>query len=232
MNYDFWKKAGVATGAIGTIAIAGAVLASDATPKLDTNNQFGAKRGMMQKMHKGQNFMGNEAVQNAIETGDYNAFVAAITNEDGNAPKILETVTADNFARFVDMHNAMQSKDFETAKTIADELGLKQPGMRGPGNGQPMHTPEEREAIRAAALAGDYTTWFNLVAVDGELPEHFKTINADNFARFSEMHQLMDDAKSIREELGLEVGGNGGPGLGMHKGNGNGRGMGMGLGNR
>ncbi|MDF1496472.1 MAG: hypothetical protein P1P90_00240 [Patescibacteria group bacterium] len=231
MNYDFWKKAGIATGALGTIAIAGSVLASDAMPTATTNNQYGSARGVMQRMHNAKGFMNNEEMQKALENRDYNAFLASITKESGTVPKQFEAITADNFNRFVDMHDAMQNKDFETAKAIADELGLKQPGMRGEGRGQGMqiHTLEEREAIRTAAIAGDYQTWFNLVAVDGELPEHLQVINADNFARFSQMHQLMDGAKGIREELGLEVGHNGGQGKGMGGGRGMHRGTGMGF---
>lgn len=230
MNYNFWKKAGIATGALGTIAIGGAVLASDAAPTIDTTNQAANRRGVMQQMHKAGQFIHNEDVQNAIESRDYNAFVEALTNEGGNKPKILETITADNFARFCDMHDAMQSEDFESAKAIAEELGLPTPGQRGEKNGQPFHSQEEREAIRDAALNGDYETWFNLVAVDGELPEFLQVINADNFARYQEMHQLMDGAKSIREELGLERPNQGKPGMGLGRGNGMGRGMGAGLG--
>ncbi|MBD3281397.1 hypothetical protein GF391_01495 [Candidatus Uhrbacteria bacterium] len=235
MNYNFWKKAGIATGALGTIAIGGAVLASDAAPTMEAQEQFINKRGMMQKMHvknklhKAHGFMQNEDVQNAIASRDYNAFAEALTKEDGTMPKILETITADNFDRFADMHEAVMNKDFETAKAIAQELGLPE---KFKANHPHFHTPQEREAIREAALNGDYETWFNLVAVEGELPEFLQVINADNFARYQEMHQLMDDAKNIREELGLEVGGPGKGIRGMHKGNGNGRGMGMGLGNR
>ena len=39
-----------------------------------------------------------------------------------------------NFDRFVEMHNARTSGDHETAKAIADELGLKKP-MFGKGHG-------------------------------------------------------------------------------------------------
>ncbi len=225
MNYDFWKKAGVATGALGTIAIAGSVLASDARPEVNTNSQFGAQRAMMQKMHKAKGYMQNEDVQSAFANRDYAAFVAAVTSEDGALPKHFEGITADNFDRYADMHEAMQSKDFETAKAIAEELGLPE---RGKDNGQPHHTSEEREAIREAATNGDYETWYNLVAVDGELPEFLQVITADNFARYSEMHQLMDGAKGIREELGLEKPNMGKPGKGLGRGNS----MGRGLGNR
>ncbi len=151
MTYDFWKKAGVVTGVIGTLAIAGSVLAGDTNVNTlnDQQNQNGANRGMMQR-------------------GAYQA-----SNE---------------------------ARPF-------------------------MHTEEEREAIHAAASAGDYQAWFNLVSQDGELPEHLKSITADNFARFAEMHQHMESARAIGEELGLEH-----PGRGKGKGMGKGMGMGRGAG--
>lgn len=151
MTYDFWKKAGVVTGVIGTLAIAGSVLASDANVNFsaDQQNQNGAKRGMMQR----------------------GAFQAS-----------------------------EQARPF-------------------------MHTEEEREAIHAAILAGDYQAWFNLVSQDGELPEHLKSITADNFAKFAEMHQHMESARAIGEELGLQH-----PGRGKGKGMGQGMGMGRGAG--
>jgi hypothetical protein len=145
MTYDFWKKAGVVTGVIGTLVIAGSVLANDGNVNVsnDAQNQNGAKRGMMQK----------------------GAFKAS-----------------------------------DAARPF-------------------MHTQEQREAIHAAALAGDYQAWLNLVSQDGELPEHMKNITADNFARFSEMHQNMQKAHEIREELGLKQFGKGrGKGMGVGRG--------------
>ncbi len=151
MTYDFWKKAGVVTGVIGTLAIAGSVLANDTNVNIpnEAQNQNGAKRGMMQR----------------------GAFQAS-----------------------------EQARPF-------------------------MHTEEEREAIHTAISAGDYQAWFNLVSQDEELPEHLKSITADNFAKFAEMHQHMESARTIGEELGLEH-----PGRGKGKGMGKGMGMGRGAG--
>ena len=204
MNYNFWKKAGIATGALGTIAIGGAVLANDVAPTVEVEEQFNNKRGVMQKLHKAHKFMNNEEVNAAIKNRDYDAFVQAITKENGNPPRILDTIVEENFSKFAEMHEAIQGQNFEKVQEIAHELGLPQIGQRGVRNGQPFHTSEEREAIRDAALNGDYETWYDLVAVDGELPEFLQVINAGNFDRYSEMHQLMGDAKQIREELGLE----------------------------
>ncbi|MBU2567006.1 hypothetical protein KKG46_05635 [Patescibacteria group bacterium] len=230
MTYDFWKKAGIATAVIGALSIAGATFAQTNTAQNVANNltQRPFVQGMMGQRH-GMGGFNDEAVKKAIDNRDYNAFVTAVTPENGNIPKILETITADNFDRFVDMHEALKNQDFETAKSIAKELGLSEMDGRGMGQGQPMHTEENQLAIREAAINGDYQTWFDLVAVDGQLPEHLQVINADNFSRFSEMHQLMDDAKTIREELGLEGPQKGFPAKGIGRGMHGQMGQGMGL---
>lgn len=63
-----------------------------------------------------------EAIKQAIEEKDYDAFVAA---QEGNE-HILSIVTEDNFDKFIDMHELRQSGDREGARAIAEELGLFQ----------------------------------------------------------------------------------------------------------
>ena len=233
MSYDFWKKAGIATAVIGAIGVAGAAFAQTNTAETvkDSLSQRPFVQRMMGQRHGEFGIGNNEAVQSAIENRDYNAFVAAVTPENGSIPKILEKITADNFDSFVDMHEALKNRDFETAKSIAQELGLPEMGFQGMGQGQPRLTEEQREAVHQAEINGDYQTWFDLMANEsGQLPEHLQVINADNFSRFSEMHQLMDDANGIREELGLKRPHNIFPGQGMGRGM-HGQ-MGMNSGNR
>jgi len=68
-----------------------------------------------------------EEIQTAIENQDYTAWKALM--EENNNPRntmMLSVITEDNFSLFSEMHNAMQSGDIETAKTISEELGLEQ----------------------------------------------------------------------------------------------------------
>lgn len=87
-----------------------------------------------------------EAVIAAIEAGSYSDWVEAMPE---NSP-ILEKITADNFARFVEMHNLRQE-----ANAIALELGIDRggmgfgqgrggfdKGMRKGGKGCPFHAEE------------------------------------------------------------------------------------------
>ena len=114
---------------------------------------------------------GNEDVQAALESGDYDAWkeamAAGLTEERFNksleryekrseikaameegydawaevisghprGDKLLEVINEENFDRFVEMHDAIEAGDHETAKEIAKELGLK--GFRkGIGRGK------------------------------------------------------------------------------------------------
>lgn len=82
----------------------------------------------------------------------------------------------------------------------------------------------KRTAARAAVASGDYEAW--KIAV-GEDHPFVSKITAENFARFVEAHQNIEEAEAIFAELGLE----GAPGMGgMGKGQGRGHGMGLGMG--
>lgn len=56
------------------------------------------------------------------------------------------------------------------------------------------------EQMQAAMDAGDYDAWRALVPENSPLGD---VITAENFDRFIEMHQLMNEAHDIAEELGL-----------------------------
>lgn len=78
--------------------------------------EFEATREEMENRH--------EQMETAIEAGDYEAWKAL---QPENSP-MLETITAENFARFAEMHRLL-----EEAGAIAEELGL--PGHHGFGMG-------------------------------------------------------------------------------------------------
>ena len=61
-----------------------------------------------------------EAMENALESGDYNTWVAAVKENVGEDAPILEKITADNFAEFVEAGGYMQR-----GREMMDELGVK-----------------------------------------------------------------------------------------------------------
>jgi hypothetical protein len=82
----------------------------------------------------------------------------------------------------------------------------------------PNYSVERHESMEKAFENKDYNAWKNLMQGKGRVTQ---VVNEQNFAKFAEAHELMEqgktvEAQKIRQELGL----------GQH--NGTGRGMGMG----
>jgi len=83
----------------------------------------------------------------------------------------------------------------------------------------PNCTEERHQEMEQAFENNDYQAWKNLMQGKGRV---MQVINEGNFAKFAQAHELaeqgkMDEAKQIREELGLGLkngsGKNGGQGL-------------------
>lgn len=69
------------------------------------------------------------------------------------------------------------------------------------------YTPKRHEQMTAAFANNDYAAWKKLMAGKGAT----RVVTQENFARFTEMHNLMlagktDEANAIRQELGLGTG--------------------------
>jgi len=91
------------------------------------------------------------------------------------------------------------------------------PGVEGPDC-----TEERHQEMEQAFESNDYQDWKNLMQGKGRITQ---VVNQENFAQFAEAHQLaeegkIDEAKQIRQELGL--------GLGNRSGDGTGKGSGQG----
>ncbi len=84
----------------------------------------------------------HEAVQSALESGDYNAWVATISEGD-HEPKILEYINVDNFGQFVEMHQLRQRAD-----EIAEEIGLPKKNKRHGYHKGPRLTDEQKEIMQ------------------------------------------------------------------------------------
>ena len=86
------------------------------------HNQMSEKRAVMEQ---------------AMEQG-YESWKQAVADSPkGN--HITEVITEDNFDTFVEMHEARQSGDIETAQALAEELGLQGFGKCGSGKGRFGH---------------------------------------------------------------------------------------------
>lgn len=99
--------------------------------RMPTEDQFNA----MSEQHKAMQSH-RQAVEAAIDAGDYAAWKAAMDNKlKGQSAE--DVITEENFPTFVKMHEAKESGDLETAKALAEELGLDGIGFgRGSGMGR------------------------------------------------------------------------------------------------
>lgn len=89
----------------------------------------------------------------------------------------------------------------------------------------PSCTTERHEAMIKAFEANDYNAWKELMQGKGRVTQ---VVTEQNFARFAEAHKLAlagntDEAKKIREELGMGLENGGGRGTGQQAGDGYGR---------
>jgi hypothetical protein len=73
-------------------------------------------------------------LEQAIESKDYDAWIRI--RQENNLPmngRVFQVINKENFARFAEMHEAMQSGDTAGADSIRSELGLGQGMMKGKG---------------------------------------------------------------------------------------------------
>ena len=88
----------------------------------DTFNEF---RKVEKQFHKPRHRLNPEILE-ALDSEDYDTFVETLEGLE-KIPKIFDGVTEENFDTYVALHQAMQDHDRETAKALADELGLEKP---------------------------------------------------------------------------------------------------------
>ncbi len=86
------------------------------------------------------------------------------------------------------------------------------PAVKGPN-----YTEERHAAMEKAFETKDYNTWKTLMTGKGRVTQ---VINAQNFAKFAEAHELaeqgkLDEANKIKVELGLGLRNGTCPGQGM-----------------
>jgi len=74
----------------------------------------------------------HEVMEDAFESLDYDAWYALMT-ADGRHPRVVDVVTEENFATFIQAHEAGEAGDTETAAELRAELGLN--NGNGPRDG-------------------------------------------------------------------------------------------------
>ncbi|MFA6386409.1 MAG: hypothetical protein WCW04_01395 [Candidatus Paceibacterota bacterium] len=86
----------------------------------------------------------------------------------------------------------------------------------------PNYTVERHDAMEKAFDNNDFTAWQTLMTGRGNVTQ---VVTKDNFAKFSQIHKLTEEGKTVEANaLRAELG------LGLHNGKGNGMGQGRGMG--
>jgi hypothetical protein len=95
----------------------------------------------------------HEQIESAMLNGDYQTWKQI--HEDNNLPIRNIELTEENFAKMTQMHNAMESGDFQTANAIREELGFKNQGLRqGQRNGLGQHRTQKGQGLRQGQKMG------------------------------------------------------------------------------
>lgn len=86
------------------------------------------------------------------------------------------------------------------------------PNVKGP-----LYSEERHEAMEKAFENNDYNAWKKLMQGRGRVTQ---VVNKDNFAKFAQAHKLaeqgkVEEATSIRQEMGLGLKNGSGRGVGM-----------------
>jgi len=110
-----------------TIALglaAAAVTTMVAVPTFANGYGWGERSGERPAQPTQEMIEHREAIADAVESGDYNAWLEAV----GERP-CAEQVTADEFSRYQEMHRLRQQgrELMEEANEIAEEIGLERP---------------------------------------------------------------------------------------------------------
>jgi hypothetical protein len=94
---------------------------------------FEAKRAEREKAME----LKRAAMQTAVNSGNYDTWVAAVKAQMGEDAPILEKVTADNFAQFVEAHKLMvQAQEKFKAIGLDEGMGMGMGQKMGHGQGR------------------------------------------------------------------------------------------------
>jgi DNA-binding transcriptional MerR regulator len=115
---------------------------SDRSEVKEVLEDAGLDREKMQEIReavRGEREAKRAAVHAALESGDYEAFLAVA----GDGPRAALIDTEEKFERLAEAHELREAGDREGAREIMDELGFEKPegrghkgGMRGGGEGR------------------------------------------------------------------------------------------------
>lgn len=188
------KKTMLIIPAVGLMLIGGLSFAAFQSASADENQDNSGMNLQREGQRQGPK---NEAVKEALENKDYEAFLEATNNEK------RKQITEEQFNAMIKAHELREEGNFEEARKVIEESGLEfggRKGKRGSGNGP------DREKMREILNDLDYEAFKIEFEGRGVLED---IDSEEKFNQFVKMHELMEEekfeeARAIADELGLK----------------------------
>lgn len=98
----------------------------------ESNPELAAEIRERHEAHRAEREERREAVKEAVESGNYEAFVEALGEH------VPEDMTEEKFGQIQEVHQLLDDGDKEGAKALAEEYGLERP-FEGRGHGRGKH---------------------------------------------------------------------------------------------
>ena len=121
----------------------------------------------------------------AIVAGTSSAFSGGMFN-NGMSEEQKEKVA--------EIKTLMEEGNFEAAKELKEELGVKAHGLRCKAKMKHQRCADDPEAAKEALEAKDYSAWEEAVGDDCRITEY---ITEDNFDEFAAAHELMAEGREL-----------------------------------
>jgi len=139
-------KTSAALAAFALLAFVGIAFAAPAW------QNAGIGRGMMNAAH--MNTTEQAQFETAVESGDYTAALA-LHEQYGFGGRMMDSLDASSFAKFSDMHKAMDAGDYEKAQQIRSELRSESGVGAGLGMGSSKQAGNGRGMGRGTGMRGN-----------------------------------------------------------------------------
>lgn len=137
-----------------------------------------------------------DAIEQAMEDGDYDAWVQA--HEDAGLDGRFSDLSEADFAKMVEMHEARQNGDFETAQEIAEELGMPTGGRGGRGG--------KGGCAMGGGMHGGFGQFETYAEWQSAMAEKGLDTSAVSEEDFANMQSLQKQMQTLRQKFQLKKG--------------------------
>jgi hypothetical protein len=177
----------------------------------------------------GKGMWAGDDMTQALETGDYDAYLAAM--DSSNRPD-AQVLTEDEFSQRSEQYREMaQQRQQVQAALESDDYGAWKGAMSARFTEDMFNRQEtvqkQHDAVEQAMADDDYDAWLEAIQDTPASDRLTSVVNEGNFETYVQLHEAVQDndwetARELQSELGLEPFQKG-PGIGMFRADGRGR---------